>query len=404
MIALAILIVVAGAAATALVSVATGIPASDAVQLTLLAGVGAVTAGSLGAAGLYLMRRKSISAQSVVVAFASLGAVGVGALLAARAMFISSHDLAALAVVLFAAMTVGLVIAFLLGRRVGTASRTLQTAAQSLADGRNDRFEASTASKELAELGRELESMQTKLDETRERERALDASRRELVSWVSHDLRTPLAGIRGIAEALEDEVVTDPATVSRYYRTLRQETDRLAHLVDDLFELSRISAGTLKLQFTRVSMTDLVSDALAGASAMAEIKGVKLIGSVPDGPLEVEVAVAEVTRILHNLLENAIRHTPSSGKVVLEAGIADGQVVVAVSDSCGGIPSEDIDRVFDLAFSSRSARTPDANRGAGLGLAIARGLVEAHHGEIEVANLDLGCRFTMRLPSTQGAL
>lgn len=396
-----LLALVVGSAATAVVAGLTGIPGSDAVQLASMAFAGALISGVLGAWGLKRTRRRSIGTQSFLVALASLGAVGAGSLLAAQRMFISAHDLAALAVVMFAAITVGLVIALLLGRRVGDASRRLQSAAREVAAGETTTFGSESDSRELAELSRELALMQSRLDQTRERERAMDSSRRELVAWVSHDLRTPLAGIRAMAEALEDGVVTDPATVTHYYRSLRQETDRLASLVDDLFELSRINAGTLNLQFTRVSLSDLVSDALAGSAALARIKGVKLNGRVAPGPLEVEVSVSELTRVLHNLLENAIRHTPIDGAVHLEAGVSDGHAVVTVVDSCGGIPDGDIDRVFDLAFRGKAARTPGADEGAGLGLAIARGIVEAHRGRIEVANLAPGCRFTVRLPVTQ---
>lgn len=403
MILLAVLAIVIGGVTTAAVSAAVDIPVADAVQLTIMAAGGAVAAGALGAVALWALRRRSIAAQSVVVAFTSLGAVGAGALLAARGMFISPHDLAALAVVLFAAMTVGLVIAFFLGRRVGEAARGLIEAARSLASGEGRAFSGQSEPRELATLARELDDMQAKLEQTRERERAMDASRRELVAWVSHDLRTPLSGIRAMAEALEDGVVTDRVTINRYYRTLRLETDRLAHLVDDLFELSRINAGALKLNFTPVSLGDLVSDALAGAAALAQIKGVKLHGAVDGEPLVVEASVSEVSRVLHNLLENAIRHTPSDGAVSVEARMTDGHAVVTVTDACGGIPEADLSRVFDLAFRGKAARTPETHGGGGLGLAIARGIVEAHKGGLEVQNLEPGCRFTVRLPLTQNA-
>lgn len=402
MIVLVLLGILAGAFTTAWVSTLVGIPFADTIQLSVMAGGGALAAGAVGALSLHALRRRSIAAQSVVVAFAALGAVSAGALLAARGMFISTHDLAALVVVLFAAATVGLAIAFLLGRRVGEASRNLSVAARGVAEGEPSRFAGESEPRELASLARELDQMRVKLEETRARERAMDSSRRELVAWVSHDLRTPLAGIRAMAEALEDGVVADRDTVRRYYRNLRQETDRLAHLVDDLFELSRINAGALSLNFTPVSLADLVSDALAGASALAEIKGVKLEGEVSGSPV-VEASVSEFSRVLHNLLENAIRHTPSKGSVSLQAGLADGHAVVTVSDECGGIPETDLDRVFDLAFRGKAARTPDSNGGAGLGLAIARGIVEAHNGGIEVQNLAPGCRFTVRLPLTQPA-
>ena len=153
------------------------------------------------------------------------------------------------------------------------------------------------------------------LEEARARERALDASRRELIAWVSHDLRTPLAGMRAIAEALEDGVVEDPDTAARYYRTLRIETERLAHLVDELFELSVIHAGALRLHMERASLSDLVSDAISASSASAGARRVRVQGRVEGRAPELLLAPSEVARVLRNLLDNAIRHTPSDGSV-----------------------------------------------------------------------------------------
>ncbi|MGH9005781.1 MAG: sensor histidine kinase, partial [Acidimicrobiia bacterium] len=239
------------------------------------------------------------------------------------------------------------------------------------------------------------------LDQARTRERTLEASRRELVAWVSHDLRSPLAAIRAMAEALEDGVVSDPDTVANYHHRLSGEVDRLAGLVDDLFELSRTQAGVLRLQVEMVSLSDIVSDALSGAVPVAEAKGVRLEGHLRGACPELELSTPEVARALRNLLENAIRHTPADGTVSVEAGVEGDAAYVSVVDACGGIPETDLERVFDVAFRGEAARTP--GRGAGLGLAIARGMVEAHGGEIDVRNEPEGCRFTVRLPLGDGA-
>jgi signal transduction histidine kinase len=245
-------------------------------------------------------------------------------------------------------------------------------------------------------LAQELEDMSVALEQARTRERALEASRRELVAWVSHDLRSPLAAIRAMAEALEDGVVSDRETVTGYHHRIAGEVDRLAGLVDDLFELSRTQAGVLRLQFEMVSLSDLVSDALSGAVPVAKAKGVRLEGHLRGVCPELELSTPEVARALRNLLENAIRHTPADGTVSVEAGIDGGAAYVSVVDACGGIPDMDLERVFDVAFRGEAARTPGG--GGGLGLAIARGMVEAHGGEIDVRNEADGCRFTVRLP------
>jgi signal transduction histidine kinase len=339
--------------------------------------------------------------QAAAVALVSVVAVGVGAWAGAQAMFLSDHDLDALAVMLLAAGAVGVGAALLLGRRVGDVSRSLAEVARSLGHGTTGEgaapgFPAPAAPPELARLRAELEQTSARLDEARARERALDASRRELVAWVSHDLRTPLAGIRAVIEALEDGVVDDAETMARYHTTVREEADRLAALVDDLFELSRTQAGVLRLHLEQVSLGDLVSDAIAGAAPVAEAKGVHLEGRLDGHSPSLSVSAPEVLRALRNIMENAIRHTPSDGTVVVEAGLDADHAYVSVADSGGGIPESDLSRVFDVAFRGDAARTPGA--GAGLGLAIARGLVEAHRGEITVRNENGGACFTVRLP------
>jgi signal transduction histidine kinase len=371
---------------------------SETFELVLLAAGTAAAAAIAGALVFRALRRRSLGAQAAAVAVIAVVGVAVGAWAGARAMFISEHDLRALVVILIASGVVGVVSALVLGRRVGAASEALVAVARRIGDGDiKPSVPDPGAPQELARLHRELELSSRRLDQARAREQALDASRRELVAWVSHDLRTPLAGIRAIVEALEDGVVDDPATVTRYYATLRREADRLAELVDDLFELSRAQSGVLALHMERVSLGDLVSDALAGASPVAAAKGVRLEGRLDGPPAELEVSASEVLRALRNILENAIRHTPSDGTVTVEAGRDDAGAYVSVVDTGGGIPEKDLPRIFEVAFRGDAARTP-GDAGAGLGLAIARRFVEAHRGDITVRNENGGCRFTVHLP------
>jgi signal transduction histidine kinase len=236
--------------------------------------------------------------------------------------------------------------------------------------------------------------------EARERERAAEASRRELVAWISHDLRSPLAGIRAMAEALADGVVSDRHEVANYAQRISGETTRLSAMVGDLFELSRITAGALQLTMSAVPLRDVVSDALAAQTPVAEQKGVKVLANAKAWPI-VSGSDPELARIMRNLVSNAIRHTPPDGTVAVQIGIADGDALISVDDSCGGIPEDEIGRVFDVAFRGTQARTPERSgttSGGGLGLAIAKGLVEAHRGRIRVHNHGPGCRFEVRLP------
>ncbi|MGJ6965229.1 sensor histidine kinase [Streptosporangium sp. G11] len=366
------------------------------VIVAVTAGLGLLVAlAGLGA--MRLLRERSIGVMLAVVVVVTVVATVGGMVALTLKMIIegTSRDIV-LSVVAVGGL-VGLGVATVLSRRVLAASRRLV-----------DAVHAVTASGEFtppgglpAELGTvagSLDQAYRRLRLGRERERALESARRELVAWVSHDLRTPLAGMRAMAEALEDGVVADPETVGRYHRQIRLEVDRLSGLVDDLFALSRIHAGALRLSRSRIGLGDLVADALAGVEQLARAKGVRLTGEA--GPVvPVQADAGELSRALRNLVVNAIRHTPGDGTVVVRASAEDGTACLSVADCCGGIPADDLPRVFDVAFRGEAARTPSPDgTGAGLGLAIARGIVEAHEGTIDVVNSGPGCRFEIRLP------
>ncbi|MFF9772659.1 sensor histidine kinase [Streptomyces sp. NPDC013978] len=365
----------------------------DTLLIALFAFLGAVVAGLLGAVALWLLRRRSLIASLTVVAAVAVTAMLAGTLAVAWAMFLSPHDLWVVTMVAAMAAVVSLATALLLGRWVVARSRALQLAARSFGDGGSYTAPVGPATAELASLSAELAATSAKLTESRQRERALESSRRELVAWISHDLRTPLAGLRAMAEALEDGVATDPA---RYLTQIRTEVERLNGMVGDLFELSRIHAGALALTPSRMSVYDLVGDALAGVYPLAHEHGVRLVGDRVE-PLPVEVDGKEMSRVLGNLLVNAIRRTPADGTVMVAAERSPDGVVLSVSDGCGGIPEEDLPRVFDTGWRGTHARTPPA--GAGLGLAIVRGIVEAHRGRTTVRNIPGGCRFEVVLPA-----
>ncbi|MDF9816490.1 HAMP domain-containing sensor histidine kinase [Streptomyces sp. SPB162] len=368
----------------------------DVLLIAAYAAVGAAAAGLLGALALRLLRNRSVALSLAVVAAVTVAAMLAGTLSVAWAMFLSSHDLGVVITVCAMAAVVSLGVSLLLGRRVVAGSRALATATRDFGD--NDTFAAPAGppTAELADLGRELAATSAKLAASRERERALEASRRELVAWISHDLRTPLAGLRAMAEALEDGIAEDPA---RYHAQIRTEVERLSGMVGDLFELSRIQAGVLSLVPSRMSVYDLVGDAIAGADPLAREHGVRLIGDGVES-VPVEVDGREMTRVLANLLANAIHRTPADGTVAVSAHREADSVVLSVTDGCGGIPPADLPRVFDTGWRGTGARTPPA--GAGLGLAIVRGIVEAHAGHAAVSNVEGGCRFEVVLPAASG--
>ncbi|MFI5829971.1 sensor histidine kinase [Streptomyces sp. NPDC051578] len=367
---------------------------TDTLLIALFALGGAACAGVLGAGVLRLVRHRSVAVSLTVVAAVTVTAMLAGTLAVAQAMFLSPHDLGVVTLVAAMAAVVSLGTALLLGRWVVARSRELSRAARDFGDGGSFAAPPGQTTAELDALSRELAVTSTKLAASRQRERALETSRRELVAWISHDLRTPLAGLRAMSEALEDGMAADPA---RYHRQIRTEVERLNSMVGDLFELSRIHAGALCLTPSRMSVYDLVGDALSGVDPLAREHGVRLVGDTVER-VPVEVDGKEMTRVLANLLINAIRHTPADGTVAIAARRQAGAVILSVTDGCGGIPAEDLPRVFDTGWRGTTARTPPA--GAGLGLAIVRGIVEAHAGRATVRNVPGGCRFEVTLPLT----
>jgi signal transduction histidine kinase len=361
----------------------------------------AVVASAVGVVALRMLAARSVASLLAVIAAVTVISTLGGVVVIAKEMFISVKDLDVVMAVVVIAGIAGFAVSQVVGRRVSAACRLLLAAVRDVGGTGEYRQPTDLLPAELAGLSQELECAHRRLAEARDRERALEASRRELIAWVSHDLRTPLAGLRAMAEALEDRVVIDQQTVTRYHAQIRGETDRLTLMIDDLFELSRIHTGVLRLSRGLVGLDDLIGEAMMSAEPLARAKGVLLRGQA--GALPVFVDAAEVGRALRNLVINAIRHTPSDGAVEVLGNEESGMALVSVSDSCGGIPAEHLPRVFDVAFRGETARTPGPGEGAGLGLSIARGIIEAHSGQIAVRNVGPGCQFVIRLPLAPGA-
>lgn len=235
----------------------------------------------------------------------------------------------------------------------------------------------------------------------RDSERAAEQSRRRLVAFVSHDLRTPLAGIRAVSEAIADGVVTDD-DVRSHAKHIEQESIRLAEMVDDLFEMSKINAGAAAPTHELVALDEVVDDVLAAHRIPARRAGVALHAELPDRAVHVLGSDRALVRVLSNLVANATAHTPEGGSVTLTVGSEGRQAWVRVDDTGVGIDEDDLPRVFDVAYRGSNGRVPRSDstlpNGSGLGLAIAAGLVQAHGGSVTAQNLTTGARFEVRLP------
>lgn len=389
-------LLVGGVLAAALVA-RVGTPVADAAIL-----LGSTAAFSMAVAlggRRYLASRGEISLRNHVltVAVTSVATVVAGTMVAAQLMFISYHDLNALLAVMTVAVAVSVAASFRLAGRFDADARTVTALADHLGESSGE-FAAphGFGIREMHVLAQRLQEVSTALASSHTRERSLEGARRELVAWVSHDLRSPLATIRALAEALEDGIATSEEERTRYYRAILRESERLTALVDDLFELSRIHAGAMPVAPLASGVQELVDDVVTAIVHSARANRVSITCDVAEVG-DCLIPATDVTRALRNLLDNAVRHTPAGGEIRV-AGWTDGDaVMLSVRDECGGIPQEDLDRVFDTAFRGDAARGRDGS-GGGLGLAIARGLVESHAGHLDVRNHDEGCEFRIRLP------
>lgn len=315
--------------------------------------------------------RLRLAGLALVAALLPLGAV----LLSGLVMFDSEHDIAVL-VVAVASSTAALFGGLLLARSVALPVEQLRAASERLASGELDSRAPEGGPTEVAELASSFNLMAASVE-------SLFDARRQLVASASHDLRTPLAALQAMLEAVEDGLV-EPG---HYLPAMRQQVASLSSLVDDLFELARIDSGVLTLELHDARLDGLVESCLRGLEAEARARHVHLEARI-DGPLPaVRCAPEKVERVLHNLLANALRHTPSDGAVAVLVERLSEEVRITVTDTGEGLPAADAERVFDRFWRGDRSRT---GGGAGLGLAIARGLVEAQGGRIWAENRHTG--------------
>ncbi len=301
----------------------------------------------------------------------------------ARLMFASQHDLLLATVLLLFAGGIAMSVGYFLSVALTDRIVILNRAAREIARGRLEVRVPVTGNDEMASLAQTFNYMAEQLQAVDEKQRELDTLRRNLIAWAGHDLRTPLASIRAIVEALADGVVEDAETVDRYLHTAKREIRSLSLLIDDLFELAQLEAGGLRPELRPNSLSDLISDTLESFSELATRQGLSLAGEVGPGVDPVQFDAQQIGRVLSNLLSNALRHTPAGGKVGVSAGTTAEGVQVEVRDTGEGIDARDLPHVFERFYRGEKSRSR-ASGGTGLGLAIAKGIVEAHGGQIGV--------------------
>jgi signal transduction histidine kinase len=319
----------------------------------------------------------------------------------ARLMFASQHDLLLATVLLLFAGGIAMSVGYFLSAALTDRIITLNQAAQEIATGELSVRVPVTGNDEMASLARTFNDMARQLQAADQKQRELEELRRNLIAWAGHDLRTPLASIQAIVEALADGVVEEPDTVNRYLLTAQREIRSLSHLIDDLFELAQLEAGGLRLERGENSLSDLISDTIESFSELASRQEVTLEGRADPAVDPVVMDAQQIGRVLSNLVGNALRHTPSGGAVRVQALAQLGGARVEIQDTGEGIPGKDLPHVFDRFYRGEKSRSR-ATGGAGLGLAIAKGIVEAHGGTIGVESRPgQGTHFTFTLPESK---
>jgi len=316
----------------------------------------------------------------------------------AWAMFTSPHDLALATILLIFATGIAVSVGFFLAEAITASIQQIHAAARQVANGNLSTRLTVTGRDEMAKLALSFNEMVAQLEAAEEKQKELDRLRRDLVAWAGHDLRTPLTSIRAIMEALADEVVTDEETRRRYLQTALADVQSLSHLIDDLFEMSQVDAGGVQLNLQQGSISDLISDTLERFSAQAQRQGVSIEGHAAAGSDPVQMDIQRIGRVLANLVSNALHHTPAGGRITITSQRQGDSLLVAVLDSGEGIRTEDMAHVFERFYRGERSRSRDTG-GAGLGLAIAKGIIEAHHGTIGIeSKVAVGTKVWFTIP------
>lgn len=346
-------------------------------------------------------RRGSIGSHFFIVIGTAVASLTCSTVAISAEMYLSQHDLTVLIWVIGISTVISLAAAWTVARGLRTSVASLTASARRI--GQGDVVDAEpNGVREFAQLSSSMAEASALLAAARSEIEQLDAARRQFIAWISHDLRTPLAGVQLLAEALEEGGVEDPLD---YIRRIRVQTDTLNRMVDDLFELSKIQSGSLQLRREAVDLFDIVSDAVADVRPLAAAHGIKIAKAGVSGHM-MWVDPHELNRVVTNLLTNAVRYAPQGSEIVVSAQRSDDdRLVLSVLDHGSGVASEDLGRMFDVGWRASTARTPRVesqdSAGAGLGLAIVRGIVEAHGGEVGAEHVLDGFRLNVVLPFTE---
>jgi signal transduction histidine kinase len=373
--------------------------APDVLLIVLTCLLAAVVVAALTLALLRMLRRRSVRAQLMLVASAGVVTMAASVVAIAVEMYISTHDLTVLLAVIGVSLVLGLATAWVAARAMRASFDRFSASLEEM--GRGGVIVAGAGgSRELDGLSMQLAEVSAKVDAANAELERLDSARRRFFAWISHDLRTPLTAVRALAESIEDGAADAP---ERFAGQVRAQVETMSRMVDELFELSKLTSGAVQLQTQQVELLDVVSDAVADVAVAAAAHDVRIVERGVGGHV-LWADPHQLGRIIVNLLTNAIRHAPRGTEIVISATEADrNRLVLGILDHGAGVVVEDLDRMFDVGWREDAARTSAGDQGgvasgAGLGLSIARGLARAHGGEVFAERTDEGFRMNVLLP------
>ena len=324
----------------------------------------------------YQRRARSLRRSVLVVALSSLLIAVAAAVTATRLMVLSEQELGAFLTVLGVAAGFAALLAVVVSQPLGDDVRHLESAVRRIEMGDRSVRVDSLRGDELGHVGRAIDDLVRRLTELENERSAGEDARRTLLSNIGHDLRSPLAALQAAIEALVDGVAPDP---QRYLRSMQRDVEALGSLIDDLYLLSRLDAGQLDLERVPIDLVELADDAVESLAPTAAAAGVRVVLEAGDA-VHVLASPVSLARVIRNLVDNGIRHAPA-GSTVRVTVTAERGALVRVTDDGPGFPDDFRDHAFERFTRSDPSRTRQSG-GGGLGLAIARGLVEAHGGEI----------------------
>jgi two-component system, OmpR family, sensor histidine kinase SaeS len=380
------------------------VPVKDLQQLVLfmfLSGIGTITTVYLLYHFVLMNWVNSLRWSLIITVITSVILIFVNVWVTAQLMFINLHDLILTAALLVFGGLTAIVFGLFIANTISQKIEIISAAIERVAGGDLKIRVEARGDDEFSKLGQMLNWMVDNLQEIEQEKQKVEQTRRDLVAWLSHDLRTPLTAVQASLEAIADGIVTDEETSMSYINNSLLELEHLRVLLDDLFAIAQLDAGHMNLNFVKASLSDLISDIVASMNARANNRKVTIKGDIQPSIDPVILAPDKMQRVLYNLIDNALRHTPPDGTITIRAYPETDRVRVDVHNTGSSINSEHLPHIFEKFYRGEAARHQgnDGHRSSGLGLAIARGFIEAHKGTIWVDSQEQqGTRFSFSIP------